>query len=96
MKIKSPLDSSTDQSAASDQEGVDVDMPDIVIDELQLPEFKDGNVFYTFNYGSPDATSNKIYPGALLCSIQAVAMLVSWFSSFPGMSKESFSALLNI
>ena len=64
---------------------------DIVIDEIHLSE--DTNT-YSLNIGKDNDA--KLLPGTSLPSIQAVTMLVSWFSSFPGMSKESFSNLLNI
>lgn len=38
--------------------------------------------------------NEKLYPESTLSIIQAITLLFSWFSAFPGMSKESFSQLL--
>ena len=44
----------------------------------------------------PKCSSENLYSNSLLSVVQAVTLLMSWFSAFPGMSKESFSRLLVI
>ena len=41
-----------------------------------------------------DKNTEKLFSGAKLLSLEAITMLVSWFSMFPSMSKEAFSRLL--
>ena len=41
-------------------------------------------------------TTTMLYHGSNMSCFQATATLVSWFSRFPGMSKNSFSQLLDI
>ena len=48
---------------------------------------------FTFNDNEPLLYSAA---GSTLTSIQAVTILMSWFSSFPGISKRSFNRLLQI
>ena len=38
----------------------------------------------------------NLYPNSQLTTVQAVSILTSWFSAFPGTSKRSFSRLLKI
>ena len=40
--------------------------------------------------------STKLYPNSSLTTIKAITILLSWFSSFPGISKSAFSRLLFI
>lgn len=49
-------------------------------DTLRVPDFS--------------ADDDKLFPGAKVSTLQAVTMLVSWFSMFPGISKEAFNKLL--
>lgn len=48
--------------------------------------------------GSFDATSTseRLFPGSSLSTLGALAMIFSWFSAFPGISKEALGKLLYI
>ena len=69
----------------------DIEMPDIEIDDFVLPCSEQQfipDLYVTLEDGS------KVYEGSSLSTLQAVSMLMSWFSSFPGLSKQSLSSLL--
>ena len=83
---------SPSRTAISDDD--DFNIPSPLIQDINMSD-DDGGAF-SF---SPDFNADshpKLYPNASITTLQAVCMLVSWFTSFPGMSKSSFSRLLRI
>ena len=54
------------------------------------------------NYSIPDTfefidvDDEPLYPSSNLSRLSAIAMLMSWFASYPGLSKDSFSHLLHL
>ena len=46
------------------------------------------------SHGVMDDNSPKIYSDAGVSTIQAISMLLSWFTAFPGISKASYTRLL--
>ena len=65
--------------------------------QLEEVYIQEDEAAYTF---TPDPTtfddSNKLYIGASISNMHAICLLMTWFGAFPGMSKESFSYLLNM
>lgn len=43
-----------------------------------------------------ESFGEKLYPGASITKMQAIAILTNWFSLHPGISKSAFNRLLNI
>lgn len=67
------------------------EIPTLDIDDLQMPDLDLGS--------SPNLKVNdgpKLYAGARVTGDQAIYTLLSWFSSYPGISKSAFSRLLYI
>ena len=78
-------DSDTDPSDSS------FEIPSLDMDDLEIPNFNEGSC--------PDLKVDDgplLYPGARVTSEQAIYTLVSWFSSYPGITKSAFSRLLYI
>ena len=82
-----------DEPIDVDDTDIDIEIPDIVIgdafeesvsgEQQYIPEFDiEGDV--------------KLYEGSSLSCLQTVSLLLSWFSSSPGVSKHSLSSLLNL
>ena len=67
------------------------DIPTLDIDNLVIPDL---DLRSSLNLKVDDGP--KLYAGAQVTSKQAVYTLVSWFSSYPGISKSAFSRLLYI
>lgn len=64
-------------------------LPSPQIDDIVIPEEE----YISF----PKAdTSASLFVGASVTTFQAISILMSWFSSFPGISKSAFSRLLFI
>lgn len=71
------------------------------LDSFTVEDIDIGATLFTDDYHDhPSFTINddapSLYPNSALTSIQAVTILISWFSAFPGISKRSFSRLLKI
>lgn len=69
-----------------------MEIPDIIIGD-QFEELT-GEECYMPNLDVEG--DDKLYSGSSLSSIQAVSLLMSWFSSFPGISKQALNSLLNL
>jgi hypothetical protein len=67
------------------------EIPSFNIDDLEIPHLEIGSIP---NLKVDDGP--KLYPGARVTSEQAIYTLVSWFSSYPGISKSAFSRLMYI
>ncbi len=95
-KTKSPQYQGDQLSSTSERSSSpDPDIPSPFSDDASL--FGDDPSFFSSGPQSyvPDAdSSERLFPGSPLSVVQAVAILASWFTSFPGMSKVSFSRLL--
>ena len=74
--------------------GFQFDIPSPEIDDIILSDNEGHTQSFVPNF-SADSDS-KLYHNASVTTLQAVCMLLSWFTSFPGISKSSFSRLLNI
>ena len=85
----STSNSSTGMSSSSSFSSVSSE--DICDDDLFEPFFDDAGITIEDNHSSP-----PLFPGSSLNTIAALAVLFSWFSSFPGISKQAFSQLLYI
>ena len=82
--------------AADNDDGdvIDMDIPDINIDDELDQLFGEPHYIPMLDMeGDMDA---KLYGGSSLSPSQAVSLLLSWFSSFPGISKQALSSLLNL
>lgn len=91
----------------NDYEDSTSNLDDWVEDEMSIPEIEiDDNLYMEAPYQDEDCelphnlTINddgpSLYPNSKLTTVQAVSILTSWFSAFPGTSKRSFSRLLKI
>lgn len=91
--FSSPMPSSIPSSLSSDLE-----------EELETASSNtstagDVSIEEPFSYGLYDYydyDSDLLYESSKVTVIQSLAILFNWFSSFPGLSKEAFSNLLNI
>lgn len=70
----------------------DVTIQPLLIEDIIFPE-DDSKNSETF---IPEfaKSAEKLFSGAKLSTLETITMLVSWFSTFPSMSKEAFSRLL--
>jgi hypothetical protein len=71
------------------------------LDDITIPDIEIGaNLFTNDCSDHPSSSINDdapfLYPTSTITNIQAVSVLISWFGAFPGMSKRSFSCLLQI
>ena len=87
----SDMSDTASQSSDSNPPISSFEIPPLSIDDLQIPDFDLGD----FLHLKVD-DGEKLYPGACVTSEQAIYTLVSWFSSYPGISKSAFSRLLYI
>lgn len=100
-ELKDPISNSSDSSSDmsdtsshssdSNPSALSFEIPSLNIDDLEIPQLDIGS--------SPNLKVDdgpKLYPGARITSEQAMYTLVSWFSSYPGISKSAFSRLLHI
>ena len=77
----------------------DLSIPSILIDDdIDITSIRTDSETFVL---SPDLSAAasldlKLYIGANISTLQAISMLVSWFSTFPGLSKSSFTHLLGI
>ena len=79
----------------------DLSIPSILIDDdIDITSIQTDSETFVL---SPDLSADldaspnlKLYIGANISTLQAISMLVSWFSTFPGLSKSSFTHLLGI
>ena len=78
--------SDSSSSSSSQSSGTSASMPNEFFIDSGLECSIDGN---------PPPTDN-LWPGSSLSVVATIAILFSWFSSFPGVSKEAFSHLLHI
>ena len=87
----------TDEAADNDDgDIIDMDIPAINIDdELELDQLF-GEPHYIPTSDMEEDLDAKLYHGSSLSPLQAVSLLLSWFSSFPGISKRALSRLLNL
>ena len=90
----------------SDSDGGDSDtkmtIPEIEIEEMdfslpisdqeQMAEPLDVSALY----GKILSEEEKLFPAARVTKMQAITILMSWFSVHPGVSKEAFSKLLHV
>ena len=77
----------------------ELSIPSILIDsDIDITSIQTNSETFVL---SPDlsaaaASDVKLYLGANLCTLQAISMLMSWFSTFPGLGKSSFTHLFGI
>ena len=74
--------------------GFQFDIPSPEIDDIILSDNKGHTQSFVPNFSAN--SDFKLYHNASVTTLQAVCMLLPWFTLFPGMSKSSFSRLLNI
>ena len=87
---------SSDVTSDSSQSGsgssqTSFEIPTLNMDDIEIPDLFLGS---TPNLNVDNGP--KLYAGARVTNDQAIYMLVSWFSSYPGISKSAFSRLLYI
>ena len=82
-----------DEPIDIDDTDIDIEIPDIVIGDA-FEESASGEQQYIPDFDIEGDV--KLYEGSSLSCLQAVSLLLSWFSSSPGMSKRSLSSLLNL
>ena len=82
-----------DEPIDIDDTDIDIEIPDIVIGDA-FEESASGEQQYIPDFDIEGDV--KLYKGSSLSCLQAVSLLLSWFSSSPGMSKRSLSSLLNL
>ncbi len=65
-----------------------------IADDIRFPD-DDGQKYCSY---VPDFKDNddRLFSDAQLSTIQAVTMMFTWFSTFPGISKEAFNKLLSL
>lgn len=97
--VSSPNDSSDDSSSntstssSSSDDPSNLGSPNEDIDDMDM--FDDNASFLPSYVPMHTAEMDeKLHPACQLTILQAVATLMCWFSSFPGISKEAFSRLL--
>ena len=74
--------------------GFQFDIQSPEIDDIILSDNEGHTQSFVLNFSAN--CDSKLYHNASVTTLQAVCMLLPWFTSFPGMSKSSFSCLLNI
>ena len=68
-------------------------LPDVELPKVFLQESQSVPTSSYSSYSFDDA-QQKLHPDSSLTTLKAVMILLSWFSSFPGISKNAFSRLL--
>lgn len=91
FKPPNPCQSSCSEAETATTDNYSLNVSDIVVDDPFDFEDNLGNSASQFM----DDT-DSLYPGSSLSVMNALSLLFSWFSAFPGMSKESFNQLLLI
>ena len=86
-----PSESEHTQSDSSEISSSKWSVPTVTIDDTDIPAMDSEN-FWPLDITDGDS----VYDGAWITTEQAMYMLVSWFSSFPGVSKTAFNQLLYI
>ena len=65
-----------------------------IADDIMFPD-DDGQKYCSYVPNFKDNVE-RLFSDAQLSTIQAVTMLFTWFSTFPGISKEAFNKLLSL
>lgn len=87
-----PGTSKASDTSTADTDECFVEVPDIHVDDPFVLE--DNHVEFIPELN--DGDSGMLYSDSSISMTQALSLLFSWFSAFPGLSKESFSRLLLI
>lgn len=72
----------------------DVTIQPVSIEDITFPEDDSKNSRFESFLPQFDKDAEMLFSGAKLSTLEAITMLISWFSMFPSMSKEAFSRLL--
>ena len=87
-------DSESSESSSSSSSSSSLSSPtseEVIFDDPFETLFNDSGINLEDNFNS-----SKLFPGSSLNVLGALAILISWFSSFPGISKQAFHQLLHI